>query len=132
MPMAPLSTYQDAIVDRYKSPDGTPDYERSWSYVDKIIAREMGKAGGLLTFNAVLIAVALATGPWWSVICPVVACLVLLLLMGVSRETPTDMATPRTDCMATSRTVWQGMSLIDVSIIISAIGILILGLQRWV
>jgi hypothetical protein len=132
MPMAPLSTYQDAIVDRYKSPDGTPDYERSWSYLDKIIAREMGKAGGLLTFNAVLIAVALATGPWWSVICPVVACLVLLLLMGVSRETPTDMATPRTDCMATSRTVWQGMSLIDVSIIISAIGILILGVQRWV
>jgi hypothetical protein len=132
MPMAPLSTYQDAIVDRYKSPDGTPDYERSWSYLDKIIAREMGKAGGLLTFNAVLIAVALATGPWWSVICPVVACLVLLLLMGVSRETPTDMATPRTDCMATSRTVWQGMSLIDVSITISAIGILILGVQRWV
>ena len=132
MPMAPLSTYQDAIVDRYKSPDGTPDYERSWSYVDKIIAREMGKAGGLLTFNAVLIAVALATGPWWSVICPVVACLVLLLLMGVSRETPTDMATPRADCMAASRTVWQGMSLIDVSIIISAIGILILGVQRWV
>jgi hypothetical protein len=132
MPMAPLSTYQDAIVDRYKSPDGTPDYERSWSYLDKIIAREIGKAGGLLTFNAVLIAVALATGPWWSVICPVVACLVLLLLMGVSRETPTDMATPRTDCMATSRTVWQGMSLIDVSITISAIGILILGVQRWV
>ena len=99
MPMAPLSTYQEAVVDRYKSQDGTPDYERSWSYLDKILAREMGKAGGLLTFNAVLIAVALATGPWWSVICPVVACLVLLLLMGVSRETPTDMSTPRTDCM---------------------------------
>src|ERR1700704_38942 len=122
MPMAPLSTYQDAIVDRYKSPDGTPDYERSWSYVDKIIAREMGKAGGLLTFNAVLIAVALATGPWWSVVCPVVAGLVLLLLMGGSRETPTDMATPRTDCMAASRTVWQGMWLVDVLIFILAVG----------
>jgi hypothetical protein len=132
MPMAPLSTYQDAVVDRYKSSDGTPDYERSWSYLDKILAREIGKAGGLLTFNAVLIAVAIATGPWWSVICPVVACLVLLLLMGVSRENPTDMSTPRTDCIAASRTVWQGMSLIDISIIISAIGILILGLQRWV
>ena len=130
MPMAPLSTYQDAVVDRYKSSDGTPDYERSWSYLDKILAREIGKAGGLLTFNAVLIAVAIATGPWWSVICPVVACLVLLLLMGVSRETPTDMSTPRTDCMAASRTVWQGMSLIDISIVISAIGILILGVQR--
>jgi hypothetical protein len=130
--MAPLSNYQNAIVDRYKAADGTPDYERSWSYLDKILAREMGKAGGLLTFNAVLIAVALATGPWWSVICPVVACLVLLLLMGVSREAPTDMATPRTDCLAASKTVWQGMSLIDISIIISAIGILILGVQRWV
>src|SRR5258706_11227285 len=100
MPMAPLSTYQDAIVDRYKSPDGTPDYERSWSYVDKIIAREMGKAGGLLTFNAVLIAVALATGPWGSVICPVVACLLLLLPMGGSRATPTRMATPPSDRIA--------------------------------
>jgi hypothetical protein len=132
MPMAPLATYQDAIVDRYKSPDGTPDYERSWSYLDKIIAREIGKAAGLLTFNAVLIVAALTTGPGWSVICPVVACLVLLLLMGVSRETPTDMATPRTDCMAASRTVWQGMSLVDISIVISAIGILVLGVQRWV
>jgi hypothetical protein len=132
MPMAPLATYQDAIVDRYKSPDGTPDYERSWSYLDKIIAREIGKAAGLLTFNAVLIVAALTTGPWWSVICPVVACLVLLLLMGVSRETPTDMATPQTDCMAASRTVWQGMSLVDISIVISAIGILVLGVQRWV
>ena len=132
MPMAPLSNYQDAVVDRYKSSDGTPDYERSWSYLDKILAREMGKAGGLLTFNAVLIAVAIATGPWWSVICPVVACLVLLLLMGVSREAPTDMATPRTDCMAASKTVWQGMSLVDVAIIISAIGIMVLGVQRWV
>ena len=45
MPMAPLSNYQDAVVDRYKSSDGTPDYERSWSYLDKILAREMGKAG---------------------------------------------------------------------------------------
>src|SRR5256885_899358 len=45
MPMAPLSTYQDAVVDRYKSSDGTPDYERSWSYLDKILAREIGKAG---------------------------------------------------------------------------------------
>jgi len=36
------------------------------------------------------------------------------------------------DCMAASRTVWQGMSLIDISIVISAIGILVLGVQRWV
>src|SRR5947199_28783 len=68
MPMAPLSNYQDAVVDRYKSSDGTPDYERSWSYLDKILAREMGKAGGLLTFNAVLIAVAIAPDPWSSVL----------------------------------------------------------------
>jgi hypothetical protein len=34
--------------------------------------------------------------------------------------------------MAASRTVWQGMSLIDVSIVISAIGILVLGVQRLV
>jgi hypothetical protein len=130
--MATLNTYQNAVVDRYKAADGTTDYEKAWSYLDRIMGRELGKAGGLLTFNAVLIAVAIATGPWWSVICPVVACLVLLLLMGVSRETPTDMSTSRTDCIAASRTVWQGMSLIDISIIISAIGILILGLQRWV
>ena len=128
--MATLNTYQNAVVDRYKAADGTTDYEKAWSYLDRIMGRELGKAGGLLTFNAVLIAVAIATGPWWSVICPVVACLVLLLLMGVSRETPTDMSTPRTDCMAASRTVWQGMSLIDISIVISAIGILILGVQR--
>src|SRR5260221_11464829 len=124
MPMAPLSTYQDAIVDRYKSPDGTPDYERSWSYLDKIIAREMGKAGGLLTFNAVLIAVALATGPWWSVICPVVACLVLLLLMGGSRETPTDMATPRTDCMGAWRPGGPGVARGGASVLSSALGVL--------
>src|SRR5205085_12290887 len=115
MPMAPLSNYQDAVVDRYKSSDGTPDYERSWSYLDKILAREIGKAGGLLTFNAVLIAVALATGPWWSVICPVVACLVLLLLMGVSRVTTTDMATPRTDCQAAVMPARIGLSLDGVS-----------------
>src|SRR3954466_1260985 len=124
MPMAPLSNYQDAVVDRYKSSDGTPDYERSWSYLDKILAREMGKAGGLLTFNAVLIAVAIAMGPWWTVICPVVASLVLLLLLGVARGTPSEMTSARDDLMAASRTVWQGMSLIDVSIVISAIGIL--------
>src|SRR5438477_13075770 len=124
IPMATLNTYQNAVVDRYKAADGTTDYEKAWSYLDRIMGRELGKAGGLLTFNAVLIAVALATGPWWSVICPVVACLVLLLLMGVSREAPTDMATPRTDCMAASKTVWQGMSLVDVAIIISAIGIM--------
>jgi hypothetical protein len=34
--------------------------------------------------------------------------------------------------MAASRTVWQGMSLVDISIVISAIGILVLGVQRWV
>ena len=107
MPMPPLSTYQDAIVDRYKSPDGTPDYERSWSYLDKIIAREIGKAAGLLTFNAVLIVAALTTGPWWSVICPVLASLVLLLLLGVSRETPSDMSNSQTDFLATARTVWH-------------------------
>ena len=132
MPMAPLSNYQNAVIDRYKSNDGTPDYEKSWSYLDKIINREIVKAGGLLVFNAVLIAIAVAVGPWWSIVCPALASLVLLLLLGVSRETPTDMSTSRTDCIAASRTVWQGMSLIDISIIISAIGILILGLQRWV
>ena len=36
MPMAPLSNYQNAVIDRYKSNDGTPDYEKSWSYLDKI------------------------------------------------------------------------------------------------
>src|SRR5207245_1825352 len=58
MPMAPLSNYQNAVIDRYKSNDGTPDYEKSWSYLDKIINREIVKAGGLLVFNAVLIAIA--------------------------------------------------------------------------
>ena len=132
MPMAPLNTYQNAVVDRYKSADGTTDYEKAWSYLDRIMGREIGKAGGLLTFNAILIAVAIATGPWWSVICPVVASLVLLLLLGVCRGTPSEMTTARDDLMSASRSVWQGMSLIDISIIISAIGILILGAQRWV
>jgi len=131
MPMAPLSNYQNAVIDRYKSNDGTPDYEKSWSYLDKIINREIVKAGGLLVFNAVLIAIAVAIGPWWSVICPALASLVLLLLLGVSRETPTDISSPRTDFLATARTVWQGMSLVDASVIVSAIGILILGAQRW-
>jgi len=77
MPIAPLSNYQNAVIDRYKSNDGTPDYEKSWSYLDKIVHREIVKAGGLLVFNAVLIAIAVAVGPWWSVICPVLASLVL-------------------------------------------------------
>ena len=132
MPMAPLSNYQTAVIDRYKSNDGTPDYEKSWSYLDKIFHREIVKAGGLLVFNAVLIAIAVAVGPWWSVICPVLASLVLLLLLGVSRETPSDISSPRTDFLATARTVWQGMSLVDASVVVSAIGILILGAQRWV
>ncbi|MBV9015289.1 MAG: hypothetical protein JO058_06495 [Alphaproteobacteria bacterium] len=132
MPMAPLNTYQNAVVDRYKSADGTTDYEKAWSYLDRIMGREIGKAGGLLTFNAILIAVAIATGPWWSVICPVVASLVLLLLLGVCRGAPSDMTTARDDLMAASRSVWQGMSLIDISIVISAIGILVLGIQRLV
>jgi len=132
MPMAPLNTYQNAVVDRYKSADGTTDYEKAWSYLDRIMGREIGKAGGLLTFNAILIAVAIATGPWWSVICPVVASLVLLLLLGVCRGAPSEMTTARDDLMSASRSVWQGMSLIDISIIISAIGILILGIQRLV
>jgi hypothetical protein len=132
MPIAPLSNYQNAVIDRYKSNDGTPDYEKSWSYLDKIVNREIVKAGGLLVFNAVLIAVAVAFGPWWSVICPVLASLVLLLLLGVSRETASDMSNSRTDFLATARTVWQGMSLVDASVIVSAIGILILGAQRWV
>src|ERR1051326_858482 len=85
MPMATLNTYQNAVVDRYKAADGTTDYEKAWSYLDRIMGRELGKAGGLLTFNAVLIAVAVAMGPWWTVICPVVASLVLLLLLGVAR-----------------------------------------------
>jgi hypothetical protein len=55
MPMAPLATYQNAVVDRYKSADGTTDYEKAWSYLDRIMGREVGKAGGLLTFNAILI-----------------------------------------------------------------------------
>ena len=88
MPMATLNTYQNAVVDRYKAADGTTDYEKAWSYLDRIMGRELGKAGGLLTFNAVLIAVAIAMGPWWTVICPVVASLVLLLLLGVARGTP--------------------------------------------
>jgi len=74
--MATLNTYQNAVVDRYKAADGTTDYEKAWSYLDRIMGRELGKAGGLLTFNAVLIAVAIAMGPWWTVICPVVASLV--------------------------------------------------------
>src|SRR6266480_4092427 len=56
--MATLNTYQNAVVDRYKAADGTTDYEKAWSYLDRIMGRELGKAGGLLTFNAVLIAVA--------------------------------------------------------------------------
>ena len=132
MPMAPLNTYQNAVVDRYKSSDGTTDYEKAWAYLDRIMGREIGKAGGLLTFNAILIAVAIATGPWWSVICPVVASLVLLLLLGVCRGAPSDMTTARDDLMSASRSVWQGMSLIDISIVISAIGILVLGIQRLV
>ncbi|MBV9586678.1 MAG: hypothetical protein JO213_17535 [Alphaproteobacteria bacterium] len=132
MPMAPLNTYQNAVVDRYKSADGTTDYEKAWSYLDRIMGREIGKAGGLLTFNAILIAVAIATGPWWSVICPVVASLVLLLLLGVCRGAPSDMTSARDDLMSASRSVWQGMSLIDISIVISAIGILVLGIQRLV
>ena len=131
MPMAPLSNYQNAVIDRYKSNDGTPDYEKSWSYLDKIVHREIVKAGGLLVFNAILIAISVAMGPWWSVICPVLASLVLLLLLGMSRETASDMSSPRTDFLATARTVWQGMSLVDASVIVSAIGILILGAQRW-
>ena len=71
-------------------------------------------------------------GPWWTVICPVVASLVLLLLLGVARGTPSEMTSARDDLMAASRTVWQGMSLIDISIVISAIGILVLGVQRLV
>ena len=130
MPMATLNSYQNAVVDRYKGADGTTDYERAWSYLDRILGRELGKAGGLLTFNAILIAIAIAAGPWWTVVCPVVASLVLLLLLGVSRGTPSEMTTARDDLMAASRVVWQGMSLIDVSIVISAIGILILGIQR--
>jgi hypothetical protein len=132
MPMAPLATYQNAVVDRYKSADGTTDYEKAWSYLDRIMGREVGKAGGLLTFNAILIAIAIATGPWWSVICPTVASLLLLLLLGVSRGTPSEMATARDDLMAASRTAWQGMSLIDMSIIVSAIGIMLLGIWRLV
>ena len=132
MPMAPLSNYQNAVIDRYKSNDGTPDYEKSWSYLDKIVHREIVKAGGLLVFNAILIAIAVAVGPWWSVICPVLASLVLLLLLGVSRETASDMSNSQTDFLATARTVWQGMSLVDASVVVSAIGILILGAQRWV
>jgi hypothetical protein len=130
--MAPLNTYQNAVVDRYKSADGSTDYEKAWSYLDRIMGREIGKAGGLLTFNAILIAVAIATGPWWSVICPVVASLILLLLLGVCRGAPSDMTTARDDLMSASRSVWQGMSLIDISIVISAIGILVLGIQRLV
>src|SRR5881392_1491216 len=126
--MATLNTYQNAVVDRYKAADGTTDYEKAWSYLDRIMGRELGKAGGLLTFNAV----AIAMGPWWTVICPVVASLVLLLLLGVARGTPSEMTSARDDLMAASRTVWQGMSLIDVSIVISAIGILVLGVQRLV
>src|SRR5260370_57576 len=132
MPIAPLSNYQNAVIDRYKANDGTPDYDKSWSYLDKIVHREIVKAGCPVGFNALLIAVAVAIGPWWSVICPVVACLVLLLLLGVSREAASDMSSPRTDFLATARTVWQGMSLVDASVIVSAIGILILGAQRWV
>ena len=60
--MATLNTYQNAVVDRYKAADGTTDYEKAWSYLDRIMGRELGKAGGLLTFNAVLIAVAIAIG----------------------------------------------------------------------
>src|SRR5207237_6413707 len=110
MPMAPLSNYQNAVIDRYKSNDGTPDYEKSWSYLDKIINREMVKAGGLLVFNAVLIAIAAAVGPWWSIVCPALASLVLLLLLGVSRETPADISNPRHDHLATASPVGQGMS----------------------
>src|SRR5436190_1193303 len=109
IPMATLNTYQNAVVDRYKAADGTTDYEKAWSYLDRIMGRELGKAGGLLTFNAVLIAVAIAMGPWWTVICPVVASLVLLLLLGVARGTPSEMTSARDDLMAASRTVWQGM-----------------------
>jgi hypothetical protein len=50
----------------------------------------------------------------------------------VARGTPSEIKTARDDLMAASRTVWQGMSLIDVSIVISAIGILVLGVQRLV
>jgi hypothetical protein len=42
------------------------------------------------------------------------------------------MATARDDLMAASRTAWQGMSLIDMSIIVSAIGIMLLGIWRLV
>jgi hypothetical protein len=55
-----------------------------------------------------------------------------LLLLGVCRGAPSDMTTARDDLMSASRSVWQGMSLIDISIVISAIGILVLGIQRLV
>jgi len=61
MPIAPLSNYQNAVIDRYKSNDGHGLREVV------VLPRQdrpprNRQAGGLLVFNAVLIAIAVAVG----------------------------------------------------------------------
>lgn len=89
--------FKSAILGRYKG-----DAELAFAYVNKVIDRQISKAGGLLAFNSIVFAglqiAGVSSGPAkLSAVLSLLAALMLLLLMRVKWGSPASFQTADDD-----------------------------------
>lgn len=114
-----FSKYKDAIGKRYQN-----NWEKAFSYVNKVLDREINKSIGLLTFNGILFAaLSLAENKTtlinWAKVLVLFSCVPLLRVMFVVWGRPSDSSSDQKDFDATFKMVWWRSGFILISLVLS-------------
>jgi hypothetical protein len=110
-----IEEFQKTLSERFAISSTDVDYEKAFAYVDKVVDREIGKAVGLLTFNSIIIAIAVWGELWLPILASAIASVVLLVLLWVVKGSPEDIQTAQHDFQMTSAMIWQRMVWINVA-----------------
>jgi hypothetical protein len=129
VPKLTLGEFQKALSNRFATSSTGVDYEKAFAYVDKVVDREIGKAVGLLTFNSIIIAIAVWGELWLPILASAIASILLLWLLWVVKGSSGDILTAQRDFEITSAMIWQRMVWINVSVALSIATVVLLALQ---